>query len=57
MKSSSAVPDFVPMSRFSAAMEAWLRPISSATMAGSISIGAGAPTAGTRQDPRPEATG
>ena len=42
MKSSSADPDFVRMSRFKAAMEAWLRPISSATMAGSVSIGAGA---------------
>ena len=40
MKSSSAGPDFVRMSRFRAAMEAWLRPISSATMAGSVSIGA-----------------
>ncbi|HZY57863.1 MAG TPA: PEP/pyruvate-binding domain-containing protein [Rubrobacteraceae bacterium] len=46
MKSSSADPDFVGMSRFKAAMEAWLRPISSATMAGSVSIGAGAPPAG-----------
>ena len=43
MKSSSADPDFVRMSRFKAAMEAWLRPISSVTMAGSVSIGAGAP--------------
>ena len=41
MKSSSAVPDFVRMSRFNAATEAWLRPIRSATMAGSVSIGAG----------------
>src|ERR1700704_3699406 len=41
MKSSSADPDFVRMSRFKAAMEAWLRPISSATMVGSVSIGAG----------------
>ena len=46
MKSSSADPDFVRMSRFKAAMEAWLRPISSATMAGSVSIGAGGPPAG-----------
>ena len=46
MKSSSAGPDFVRMSRFKAAMEAWLRSISSATMAGSVSIGAGAPPAG-----------
>ena len=42
MKSSSAVPDFVRMSRFNAAIEAWLRAIRSATMAGSVSIGAGA---------------
>src|SRR5713226_7872893 len=41
MKSSSADPDFVRMSRFREAMEAWLRAISSATMAGSVSIGAG----------------
>ena len=40
MKSSSADPDFVRMSRFKAAMEAWLRAISSATMAGSVSIAA-----------------
>src|SRR5256885_1601499 len=33
MKSRSADPDFVWMSRFKAAMEAWLRAISSATMA------------------------
>ena len=46
MKSSSADPDFVRMSRFKAATEAWLRPISSVTMAGSVSIGAGAPPAG-----------
>jgi hypothetical protein len=46
MKSSSAEPDFVRMSRFKAAMEAWVRPISSATIAGSVSIGAGAPPAG-----------
>src|SRR6185436_2816443 len=43
MKSSSASPDFVRMSRFEAAIDAWLRPISSVTMAGSVSIGAGAP--------------
>ena len=41
MKSSSADPDLVRMSRFRAATEAWLRSISSATMAGSVSIGAG----------------
>ena len=46
MKSSSADPDFVRMSRFRAAIEAWVRPISSVTMAGSVSIGAGAPPAG-----------
>ena len=46
MKSSSAGPDFAAMSRFSAAMEAWLRSISSVTMAGSVSIGAGALSAG-----------
>ena len=46
MKSSSAGPDFVRMSRFRAAMDAWLRSISSATMAGSVSIGAGPPPAG-----------
>jgi hypothetical protein len=46
MKSSSADPDLVWMSRFKAAIEAWLRAISSATMAGSLSIGAGAPPAG-----------
>ena len=46
MKSSSAGPDFVRMSRFNVAMEAWLRSISSATMAGSVSIGAGALSAG-----------
>ena len=38
MKSSSASPDFAWMSRSRAAMEAWLRPISSMTMAGSVSI-------------------
>ena len=42
MKSSSAGPDFVRMSRFRAATDAWLRSISSVTMAGSVSIGAGA---------------
>ena len=39
MKSSSAAPDFDRMSRFKAAMDASLRPMSSATMAGSVSIG------------------
>ena len=51
MKSSSADPDFVRMSRFSVAMEAWLRPIRSATMAGSVSIGAGRRHAGARPGP------
>ncbi len=46
MKSSSAEPDFVRMSRFRAATESWLRAISSVTMAGSVSIGAGASPAG-----------
>ncbi len=43
MKSNSADPDFVRMSRFDAAMDAWVRSISSVTMAGSVSIGSGAP--------------
>src|SRR2546423_518679 len=43
MNSSSASPDFVRMSRSEAAMDASLRPIRSVTMAGSVSIGAGAP--------------
>ena len=51
MKSSSADPDFVGMSRFKAVMDAWLRPISSATMAGSVSIGAGAPPASAPPGP------
>ena len=46
MKSSSADPDFVRMSRSKAALEAWLRSISSVTMAGSVSIGAGASRGG-----------
>ena len=46
MKSSSADPDLVAMSRFNAATDAWLRAMSSVTMAGSVSIGAGAPPAG-----------
>jgi hypothetical protein len=59
MKSSSAVPDFVRMSRFNAAMEAWLRRISSATMAGSVSIGvaAGTPAGGAPPDSPSGATG
>ncbi len=42
MKSSSAGPDFDRISRARAALEAWLRSISSVTIAGSVSIGAGA---------------
>ena len=41
MKSSSAAPDVVWMSRFRAATEAWLRSIRSVTIAGSVSIGVG----------------
>ena len=51
MKSSSADPDFVWMSRFKAATEAWLRPISSVTMAGSVSIGSGASAGGAAPGP------
>ena len=39
MKSSSAEPDFARMSRFNAAIDASLRSINSATMAGSVSMG------------------
>ena len=46
MKSSSASPDVVRMSRCSAAIEARLPATSSVTMAGSVSIGAGGPPAG-----------
>ena len=46
MKSSSAGPDFVRMSRFKAATEAWLLSIRSVTIAGSVSIGAGGSPAG-----------
>ena len=46
MKSSSADPDFPRMSRCNAATDAWLLPISSVTIAGSVSIGAGAAPAG-----------
>jgi hypothetical protein len=46
MKSNSAGPVCARMSRFRAATEAWLRWISSATIAGSVSIGAGAEPAG-----------
>ena len=45
-KSNSAGPVFVRMSRRRAAMDAWLRSISSVTMAGSVSIGADAPPTG-----------
>ncbi len=51
MKSSSAEPDFVRMSRSNAAMEAWLRSTSSVTMAGSVSIGVSALSYGV--PPRP----
>ena len=51
MKSRSADPDFVRMSRFAAAMEAWLRLISSVTMAGSVSIGAGPLLGGAQTGP------
>ena len=46
MKSTSADPDFVRMSRFKVAMEAWVRWISSVTMAGSVPMGSGRPPAG-----------
>jgi hypothetical protein len=39
------------MSRFKAAMEAWLRPISSVTMAGSVSIEAAPPPGGVHAGP------
>jgi len=55
MKSKSADPDIASMSPFNVAMEAWLRSISSATMAGSVSIGAGALSAGV--PPRPSSGG
>lgn len=42
-KSNSATPVNVAMSRRRAAMDVWLRSTSSETMAGSVSIGAGAP--------------
>ena len=42
MSSTSADPDVVWISRFKAAIDAWLRAISSVTIAGSVSIGAGA---------------
>jgi hypothetical protein len=43
MKSSSVCPDSFSMSRREAATDASLRAIRSVTMAGSVSIGAGAP--------------
>ena len=46
MNSSSAEPDFERMSAFRASTDAWLASISSVTMAGSVSIGAGAPPGG-----------
>ncbi len=46
------------MSRFNVAMEAWLRSISPATMAGSVSIVAGSLPAGiSRPGPRPGGPG
>ena len=57
-KSNSAGPDNVRMSRRRAAMDAWLRSISPVTMAGSVSIGAGAPPARRPgRDRGPGATG
>jgi hypothetical protein len=38
MKSRRSVPDFVRMSRLSASIDAWLRAMKSATIAGSSSI-------------------
>ena len=46
MKSSSADPDFVRISFLKVAIEASLSRINSVTMAGSVSIGAGATPAG-----------
>ena len=51
MKSNSADPDFVRMSRFNVAIDASLRSISSATTAGSVSIGAGASPVGVLLGP------
>ena len=51
MKSSSAGPDVVRMSRFNAAMDARLLSISCATMAGSVSIGAGGSAGGASPGP------
>ena len=50
-KSNSAGPVNVWMSRRRAAMDAWLRSISSVTMTGSVSIGADAPRAGGQPGP------
>ena len=57
MNSSSASPDFARMSRFSVAMEASLRPISSVTMAGSVSIEAASRQTMAPGDPRQGAAG
>ena len=57
MKSSSAGPDFERMSRFKAAIGGLVRSISSVTMAGSVSIGAGASRGGAPGGTRPGATG
>ena len=51
MKSSSATPDFVRISRVIEAMEASLRAISSSTMAGSVSIAADPPPGGAHPAP------
>src|ERR1700685_4022309 len=52
-KSNSAGPVFARMSRSRAALDNWLRSISPVTMAGSVSIGTGAPPA--RGPPGPPA--
>ncbi len=63
MKSNSAEPDFAGSSRFRAAIDAWVRWISSATIAGSFSIGAGGLPVGnpaprrSRRAPRPAPSG
>ena len=46
-----ADPDFVRMLPCNVAMQAWLRSISSATMAGSVWIGPGAPPGGVPPEP------
>ena len=49
MKSKSADPDWLWMSRFTAAMEAWLRAMSSAGMAGSVQAATDAGAAAARR--------